>query len=196
MSKLVKKMKYYSTPKYEVNQKASYKISRSKIELFMQCPRCFWLDARLKISRPSGPKFSINNAIDGLMKNDFDHYRQLAQPHPIMTLNNLEVIPMSHPKLNVWRNPFKGISYLHPATNLTIYGGIDDLWIHPNDQVYIVDYKATAKDREVNIDSGWQISYKRQVEIYQWLFANNGFNVSSKAFFVLNLSSSLNSVWP
>ena len=35
---------------YEPGQKAAFKVSRSKIELFMQCPRCFWLDVRLKIA--------------------------------------------------------------------------------------------------------------------------------------------------
>ncbi|MCA9330587.1 hypothetical protein KC957_00940, partial [Candidatus Saccharibacteria bacterium] len=43
---------------YQPGQAEPFKVSRSKIELFMQCPRCFWLDARLKIKRPSGPPFN------------------------------------------------------------------------------------------------------------------------------------------
>ena len=53
---------------YRPGQKAPFKVSRSKIELFMQCPRCFWLDTRLKIKRPDGPPFNINKAIDELFK--------------------------------------------------------------------------------------------------------------------------------
>jgi hypothetical protein len=45
---------------YKPGQTAPFKVSRSKIELFMQCPRCFWLDVRLKIKRPDGPPFNIN----------------------------------------------------------------------------------------------------------------------------------------
>ena len=40
-------------------------------------------------------------------------------------------------------------------------------------ELIIVDYKATAKNGEVNLDADWQIGYKRQMEIYQWLFRQN-----------------------
>ena len=36
----------------------------------------------------------------------------------------------------------------------------------------------------VTLDADWQDGYKRQVEIYQWLFRKNGFKVSSTAYFV------------
>ena len=38
----------------------------------------------------------------------------------------------------------------------------------------VVDYKATAKQRDVTLDADWQIAYKRQMEIYQWLLRANG----------------------
>jgi len=47
-----------------------------------------------------------------------------------------------------------------------------------------VDYKATSKNGEVSLDADWQISYKRQMEIYQWLFRKNGFKVSETGYFV------------
>jgi RecB family exonuclease len=69
-------------------------------------------------------------------------------------------------------------------TNLLLSGAIDDIWVAPDGQLFIVDYKSTSKEEEVNIDAEWQISYKRQMEIYQWLFKRNGFNVSSTGYFV------------
>jgi hypothetical protein len=48
----------------------------------------------------------------------------------------------------------------------------------------VVDYKATSKDSEVNIDAEWQISYKRQMEFYQWLLRCNGLTVSTTGYFV------------
>ena len=48
----------------------------------------------------------------------------------------------------------------------------------------VVDYKATAKKSEVSLDAPWQISYKRQMEVYQWLLRKNGFKVSDKGYFV------------
>lgn len=175
---------YYSKAPYKPGQKTKYALSRSKIELFMQCQRCFWLETRKLISRPSGPRFNINNAIDQLLKNEFMEYRLAQKAHPIMTKNKLKAIPFNHPQLAVWQDAFKGIRYLVPELNLEVFGGIDDLWIDDQAKLIIVDYKATAKDREVNIDSDWQISYKRQVEIYKWLFEKNDFKVSDTAYFV------------
>ena len=48
----------------------------------------------------------------------------------------------------------------------------------------MVDYKATAKKSEVSLDADWQISYKRQMEIYQWLLRRNGLEVSDKGYFI------------
>ena len=47
-----------------------------------------------------------------------------------------------------------------------------------------IDYKSTAKNAEITIDEDWQIGYKRQMEIYQWLFKMNGFKVYPVGYFV------------
>ena len=41
-----------------------FAVSRTKIDLFRECPRCFYLDRRLGIRRPSGPPFLLNSAVD------------------------------------------------------------------------------------------------------------------------------------
>jgi CRISPR/Cas system-associated exonuclease Cas4 (RecB family) len=169
---------------YKPGQKTAYKLSRSKIELFVQCPRCFWLDVRLKIVRPSSPPFNINKAIDELFKKEFDRYRVKGEPHPLMVEFGVNAIPFAHDKLGEWRETFIGVTTLHEPTNLHIFGAVDDLWIDQDGQVIVVDYKATAKDREVDIDAEWQNSYKRQMEIYQWLLRRNGLSVSNVGYFV------------
>jgi CRISPR/Cas system-associated exonuclease Cas4 (RecB family) len=169
---------------YKPGQKTPYKLSRSKIELFMQCPRCFWLDARLKITRPSTPPFQINKAIDELYKKEFDVYRAKAAPHPLMTKNKIEAVPFAHEQLNTWRENFTGVATVHEPTNLHIFGAVDDVWVNPDGELIVVDYKATAKNAEVNLDAEWQIAYKRQMEVYQWLLRQNGFKVSDTGYFV------------
>jgi len=150
----------------------------------MQCPRCFWLDARLKIKRPDSPPFNINKAIDELFKKEFDVYRAQAKPHPIMTDNQIKAIPYTHADLDKWRYNFTGVAFMHPATYFHVYGAIDDVWVNDDGELIVVDYKATAKNKEVDIDSDWQISYKRQMEVYQWLLRGNGFKVSDTGYFV------------
>lgn len=169
---------------YRPGQMVPYKVSRSKIELYMQCPRCFWLDARLKIRRPDGPPFNINKAIDELLKKEFDIYRAKGEAHPLMIEYKVKAVPYQHADLSKWRENFVGVATVHEPTNLYVFGAVDDLWVTPDGRVIVVDYKATAKDREVGIDSDWQISYKRQMEVYQWLLRANGFTVHSTGYFV------------
>lgn len=150
----------------------------------MQCPRCFWLDVRLKIKRPDGPPFNINKAIDELFKKEFDGYRKKGEPHPLMVEYNVAAIPFTHENLDQWRETFVGVQYLHEPTNLMIFGAVDDVWTNAEGELIVVDYKATAKDKDVSISSGWQISYKRQMEVYQWLLRQNGFAVNNTGYFV------------
>jgi hypothetical protein len=86
--------------------------------------------------------------------------------------------------LDVWRENFKGVQYHHQPTNLIITGAIDDLWIGGDQRHIVVDYKATSKAGEVSLDADWQIAYKRQMEIYQWLLRRNGLDVDPTGWFV------------
>lgn len=169
---------------YTPGQTTPFKLSRSKIELFTQCPRCFWLDARLKITRPNTPPFRINQAIDELFKKEFDVFRAKKQPHPLMVEHKVDAIPYHHEHLNQWRENFVGVYTVHEPTNLHIFGAVDDVWVNNSDELIVVDYKATAKDAEVNIDANWQVTYKRQMEVYQWLLRANGFAVNDTGYFV------------
>lgn len=160
------------------------KISRSKIELFCQCPRCFVLDRKYKCTPPSGPPFTLNNAVDALWKCEFDKYRELGEPHPLMVKHGINAIPYQHEKMGEWRNNFKGITFFHEATQFTITGAPDEVWVTPTGELIVVDVKATSKSSEINLDADWQMGYKRQMEVYQWLFRQNGFKVLSKGYFV------------
>ena len=101
-----------------------------------------------------------------------------------MSKYGIDAVPLAHELIDDWRNPFSGIQYLHAPTNFIIFGGIDDVWQDPAGKLIIVDYKATSKDQEVTIDAEWQAGYKRQIEIYQWLFRKNGYPISDTGYFV------------
>jgi len=170
---------------YNPTADTPFLLSRSRFENFLRCPRCFYIDRRLGVEPPSGPPFSINSAVDHLLKKEFDEYRALKQPHPYMTKAGLNAIPYSHEHLELWRDNFKGVRFHHKASGFELSGAVDDLWIDlSTKEIIVVDYKATAKDGEVNLDADWQISYKRQMEFYQWLLRSNGFDVAKTGYFV------------
>ncbi len=181
--------KYYNPRRnrnlFDPDSSQPFKISRSKIDLFLNCPRCFYLDRRLGVAQPPGFPFSLNSAVDKLLKKEFDGHRVAGTSHPLMKTYGLNAVPFKHPKIDEWREALTaGIQYLHPQTNLIITGAIDDVWVDENGELMIVDYKSTSKDSEVNLDADWQIGYKRQMEIYQWLFRKNNFKVSDTGYFV------------
>jgi CRISPR/Cas system-associated exonuclease Cas4 (RecB family) len=162
-----------------------FRVSRSKIDLYMNCQLCFYLDCRLGVARPPGFPFALNSAVDTLLKKEFDLHRAKKRPHPMMHAYGLkDVIPYSHEDLDIWRSNFKGILYVHEPSNLLVTGAIDDVWTHKDGELIIVDYKSTSKEEKVTLDKEWQIGYKRQMEVYQWLFRQNGFKVSNTGYFV------------
>ena len=170
---------------FDPKSKEPFRVSRSKIDLFLNCPRCFYLDRRLGVGQPPGFPFNLNSAVDTLLKKEFDIHRAQRTPHPLMKAYGLDAVPFLHPKMDEWRDSLRrGIQYLHAPTNLLITGGVDDIWVNPKGELLIVDYKATSKSSEVNLNAEWQIGYKRQMETYQWLFRQNGFPVSSTGYFV------------
>ena len=159
------------------------KISRSKIELFVSCPRCFYQDVKNNIKRPAGFPFSLNNAVDQLLKKEFDYHRSLGSSHPLQS--HLNLVPANLPQMDKWRDSLRGgVSYDHPKHQCKYYGGIDDLWVDATQTYYVVDYKATAKSVPVTELPDWANGYRRQAEIYQWLLRKNGLNVSDTAYFV------------
>jgi len=161
------------------------KISRSKIDLFLECPRCFYLDIQKKIKRPPGFPFNLNNAVDTLLKKEFDRHREAGTKHPIQIEFDVDAIPANHPMMDKWRQSMQhGVIYQDIERDLHIYGGIDDLWINSDGEYHVVDYKATAKDTPVTELADWTAGYKRQLEVYQWLLRKNGLKVSNTAYFV------------
>ena len=164
----------------------NWKLSRSKIELYLECPRCFYLDNKLGTKRPGFPSFTLNIAVDELFKKEFDAYRAQQKPHPIMDEYNIKALPYQHPELDTWRDPFVGLQYIHEPTGLIVSGGVDDVWINPEGELIVVDYKATSKTKHITTlaDSSWESSYRRQLGVYQWLLMQMGYPVAETGYFV------------
>lgn len=163
----------------------NWRLSRSKIDLFLNCQRCFYIDNKLGTGRPPGFPFNLNSAVDALLKKEFDIHRAKKRAHPLMEQYGIDAIPFEHPKMDVWRENFKGIDHRHKSTGLLVCGAVDDVWVDMKGDLIIVDYKSTSKDERIEaLDKDWHDGYKRQMETYQWLFRQNGFPVSDTGYFV------------
>ncbi len=137
------------------------------------------------MGRPPGFPFALNSAVKTLLEKEFDRHRNEGTIHTLIGQYNVDARPAQHKDLNIWRDNFKGVQYLNRGTNLLIFGAIGDLWQNSNGDYIVVDYKATAKGENITeLNKDWQIGYKRQMEIYQWLIRKNGYKVSDTGYFV------------
>jgi len=172
---------------YQKGAEKPFNISRSKIDLFLQCPRCFYLDRRLGLGRPGMPGFALNSAVDALLKNEFDLLRKNGQRHELMVKYGIDAVPFSHPDLPIWRDDvykYVGACVLHKPTNLNICGIIDDLWVNKQEELIVVDYKSTSTSAVISLDDEYKQGYKKQMEVYQWIFREKGFRVNETGYFV------------
>ena len=173
---------------YKPDSEKPFKLSRSKVDNFVSCKRCFYIDRRLGVGHPPGFPFNINSAVDELLKKEFDQYREAGKPHPYMDSVNRNLIPYKHDQLDEWRENFKGVQFLHKKTNLLFTGAVDDVWFDTDsEELVVVDYKAQSSTYPVTVssylDAEWHLSYKLQMDIYVHILRKMDFDVSDRTFF-------------
>jgi hypothetical protein len=180
---------------YKPDHPEPYEVSRSQIQSFMNCPACFWMNRVKGIKFPGMPGFLLNTATDTLLKKDFDRYRELQKPHPFMQRNGLgHLVPYKHDDFETWTKSLQlGLRTHYEPADLLIGGGLDDVWHDPQtDEIFVVDYKSTAGKRNedltalqpITLNGVYKESYKRQMDMYQWILRQNGFKVSKTGYFV------------
>ena len=176
---------------YQKGTNETFKISRSKFSNFLDCARCFYLERVKGLKDPSMPGWSLNSAVDELLKKEFDEYRKLQKPHPFILKNNLKLIPFQHEQMDHWRNALSGgVSYLDDNTNIELHGGLDDIWFDPDKkELVVVDYKAQSNNTPVTtvayLESQYHQSYKVQMDVYVHILRKMKFKVSDTAYFLV-----------
>jgi CRISPR/Cas system-associated exonuclease Cas4 (RecB family) len=166
---------------FKTDSELPFKLSRSRIEKYVECPRCSYLDIRHGIKSPGAPPYVLNLAVDRLLKKEFDAYRVKKEPHPIMVKYGIDAIPFWHENFEDWKNNWKGIQVLHQPTNFLVTGAVDELWVNPSGEVITVDYKATSKKEMTN---DLHPAFRRQMDVYQWLLRKFGLAVARTGYFV------------
>ncbi|MGA1201534.1 MAG: hypothetical protein ACO4BJ_00970 [Planctomycetota bacterium] len=191
--------------RYDASNPRPYELSRSRVESFIRCPACFWLDRAAGVKFPGLPGFNLNTNTDTLLKRDFDACRGRG-PHPLMERHGLgHLRPFEHEDVGKWadslhfgRTP-EHFNTVHAPTNILFGGGLDDVWENPaTGELHIVDYKSTAQlgRNPWRLDErfiappkdpdkpDWKAGYRRQMDMYQWVMRRKGFAVSDTGYFV------------
>jgi len=174
---------------YTKGSNSIFKISRSKFTNFLNCKRCFYLDRVKGLKDPSMPGWSLNSAVDDLLKKEFDEFRKKQKPHTFIEKKKLNLVPFKHEQMDRWRNALSGgISFLDTKTNIEIHGGVDDIWFDSEKkELVVVDYKAQSNSRPVEtisyLNNIYHQGYKIQMDIYVHILRKMNFKVSDVAYF-------------
>jgi len=156
------------------------KISRSGLKLFLDCPRCFWLDLHHKIKRPPGYPFTLSIAVDYLVKKEFDTYREKGQLPPVLKNYGIKDAKLYNGEdFSEWRNNFKGISYFDETLNAYLYGAVDDVLEFSDGSLGVIDYKSSGA-KEITIYD----DYQKQMDVYNYILKQKGHETCPEAFFV------------
>tara|TARA_B100000963_G_C22591441_1_gene655708 strand:+ start:702 stop:1475 length:774 start_codon:yes stop_codon:yes gene_type:complete len=180
--------------KFNIDKVEPYELSRSRIENFIQCPACFFMQQVEGIVFPSIPSFNINEATDVLLKRDFDRYRGTDKTHPFLIKSGLNhLIPFQHEHFELWTQSLhfgaeNRLNFDHKETNIRVGGGLDDVWLNTKTRkIHVVDYKSTSQRKNsgpITLDDKWKSAYKRQMDLYCWILSKKGFDVDKIGYFL------------
>ena len=117
------------------------KLSPSTLNLFLECPRCFWMDKVKGIKRPRGIFPSLPGGMDRVIKLHFDDFRQKNSLPPELNDQNFEGIKLfpDQAKLELWRSWRTGLEYQDTDSSI-LSGALDDLLVK-GDRYIPFDYK-------------------------------------------------------
>ena len=158
---------------------AVFKLSPSAIGLFLDCPRCFWLD-RNGTKRPDGMFPSLPGGMDRVLKEHFDRFRSRDMLPPELEKAGFKgSLFRNQPLLDDWRNRFRGLSADMPEINSVVRGAIDDLLVDEDGETLIpFDFKTKGTAPA----DGYEGHYHHQMCIYGFMLEKMGHPVGRKAY--------------
>ena len=159
--------------------KPLFKLSPSSLNLFVDCPRCFWLQVVQKVKRPDGAFPSLPSGMDKVLKEHFDRFMEQGTLPPELHTNGLSHYKLFDDKdlLKVWRNNLQGIKYLDVSTNILLHGAVDNILVKGK-KLIILDYKT----RGYPVKEDTHEHYLLQMYLYAYLLEKNGYEVEDYAY--------------
>ncbi len=152
-------------------------LSPSKLSLFKDCKRCFWLDVNEGVKRPAGISSSLPNGIDLILKRHFDEFRSNhALPPEISGKLNGHLFDDME-TLKTWRNNFKGLQYEDEESGMVLRGAVDDMFVTEDGYFIPIDFKT----RGFKLKENSHEYYQHQMDIYCFLLEKNGMKAGNFA---------------
>jgi hypothetical protein len=172
-----------------------FSISPNSLNLFLECPACFWLEKKMKIKRPAPYPYTLNQAVDLLLKEEFDLYRKKKELPPILKEKKLKAhLFPNQALLDQWRNSRVGMRYFEKELNAIFFGAPDDVLEFEDGKLAPLDYKTTGNKISTVYDR-----FQIQMDFYTFLLEKNGFETKRKGyliFYIVERNSGFNDRLP
>lgn len=164
----------------------TYRLSPSSLNIFLECPKCFWLQLKKGLKRPETPFSTLPRAMDLLIKKYFDKWRPNKLPPELQDRFSGELI-QEQQLLDTWRNWKQGLRYADAALgNSVLLGLLDECFVQGD--IYIpADYKTRGFDLKDDSAS----YYQNQLDCYTLLLEKNNYKVNNTAYLIYYILDSL-----
>lgn len=155
-------------------------LSSSTLLLFLECPRCFWLQINKHIKRPSLPFPSLPAGMDKILKEHFDKHRaENTIPEELEGKFEGKLF-MDMEKLKGWRSEREGLRFIDEETGITLMGAIDDLFVTKEGLHAPLDFKTRGYPKKDHTHE----YYQQQMDIYSLLLEKNGLKPADFAILI------------
>ena len=154
-------------------------LSPNTLNLFLECPKCFWSGQVKGIHRPKTVFPSLPGGMDSVLKKYFDVFRARKSLPPEIEGKVIGRLLDDEALLGEWRNNRRGIRWYDKDLDAELMGALDDCLV--DGEYFIpVDYKT----RVWNAKSDSHSYYQNQLNIYTLLLEKNGYPHRSFAYLV------------
>ena len=150
------------------------KLSRSKLDAFLHCQRCFWLEVHGK-APPIDMAMGVYNVLDSIQKRYYDRYRNDGLP-PLLK----DKIPLKLADANLVEKLRSGVSFDDEKLKAVLWGKMDDCFVDGKGRLVVMDNKTSSSGPNEEYEEG----YRFQLDVYGYLLMKNGFKVAPYGYLV------------
>jgi hypothetical protein len=149
------------------------KLSPSRLNIFIACPRCFWMGLHGPEAPPDFP-MGLLCVMDTLQKNYYDKHRHQGLPPmlkgkiPFNLVDQKTVEKLRH-----------YVTWTDEKTGAVLRGKMDDCFIDSKGTLFVMDNKTRSGEFKEIYDT-----YKFQLDTYAFLLQKNNFKVGPTGYIV------------
>lgn len=155
-------------------------LSASKLNVFNDCPRCFFDMMKYNVPRPRGIFPSLPGGMDIALKEYAEHFRLSNSVPALLEKNGVPgVLYPDSQVMRRWRNWRTGLTYTDSELGVRVIGALDDAII---DDIIVspLDWKTRGSAPK---GDGSQY-YGTQMDVYDLLLSSNNYPTKNKAYLV------------